>query len=277
MHKSATKCNEIIGKWCKNKHGASKIIDTLETYHFVHRSGAAPTGCPRPTNHPLPSPLPWAKLWCHQQQRGISKARRFQILRSTTDVSAGGVRICCSRHAQEGPRIVEGIGCSLLRGTVDLFYNGRADVRTKYGGRRRARCRKLPIAHHSSEAHTILGQKGCITTSAGQRRPPGQTAVTALGVQPPLSHLRSPPKASETNRLRCRRPQSPTATAAPGIQPPPPARGQTSAAALGSPSTWSGLTGRTEAKDWHNDLLKKVHIENLMEDERARIMEKEEE
>jgi hypothetical protein len=33
MHKSATKCNETVGKWCKNKHGASKIIDTLETYH----------------------------------------------------------------------------------------------------------------------------------------------------------------------------------------------------------------------------------------------------
>jgi hypothetical protein len=32
MHKSATKCNEIVGKWCKNKHRASKIIDTLETY-----------------------------------------------------------------------------------------------------------------------------------------------------------------------------------------------------------------------------------------------------
>jgi hypothetical protein len=32
MHKSATKCNETIAKWCKNKHGASKIIDTLETY-----------------------------------------------------------------------------------------------------------------------------------------------------------------------------------------------------------------------------------------------------
>jgi hypothetical protein len=32
MHKSATKCNEIIGKWYKNKHGASKIIDTFETY-----------------------------------------------------------------------------------------------------------------------------------------------------------------------------------------------------------------------------------------------------
>jgi hypothetical protein len=35
MHKSATKCNEIVGKWCKNKHRASKIIDTLETYHLV--------------------------------------------------------------------------------------------------------------------------------------------------------------------------------------------------------------------------------------------------
>jgi hypothetical protein len=33
MHKSATKCNETLGKWCKNKHGASKIIDTLEMYH----------------------------------------------------------------------------------------------------------------------------------------------------------------------------------------------------------------------------------------------------
>jgi hypothetical protein len=32
MHKSATKCNETLRKWCKNKHGASKIIDTLETY-----------------------------------------------------------------------------------------------------------------------------------------------------------------------------------------------------------------------------------------------------
>jgi hypothetical protein len=33
MHKNATKCNKTIGKWCKNKHGASKIIDTFETYH----------------------------------------------------------------------------------------------------------------------------------------------------------------------------------------------------------------------------------------------------
>jgi hypothetical protein len=32
LHKNATKCNETQGKWCKNKHEASKIIDTFETY-----------------------------------------------------------------------------------------------------------------------------------------------------------------------------------------------------------------------------------------------------
>jgi hypothetical protein len=32
MHKNATKCNKTLSKWCKNKQGASKIIDTLETY-----------------------------------------------------------------------------------------------------------------------------------------------------------------------------------------------------------------------------------------------------
>jgi hypothetical protein len=37
MHKSATKCNETIDKWCKNKHGASKIIDTFETYQRTPR------------------------------------------------------------------------------------------------------------------------------------------------------------------------------------------------------------------------------------------------
>jgi hypothetical protein len=34
MHKNVTKCNETLNKWCKNKHGASKIIDTFETYHY---------------------------------------------------------------------------------------------------------------------------------------------------------------------------------------------------------------------------------------------------
>jgi hypothetical protein len=34
MHKSATKCNKTVGKWCRNKHGAKKIIDTFETYQI---------------------------------------------------------------------------------------------------------------------------------------------------------------------------------------------------------------------------------------------------
>jgi hypothetical protein len=29
MHKNATKCNKTQSKWCINKHGASKIIDSL--------------------------------------------------------------------------------------------------------------------------------------------------------------------------------------------------------------------------------------------------------
>jgi hypothetical protein len=32
MHKNATKCNKTLSKWCKNKHAASKIIHTFETY-----------------------------------------------------------------------------------------------------------------------------------------------------------------------------------------------------------------------------------------------------
>jgi hypothetical protein len=32
MHKNAMKYNKTLNKWFKNKHGASKIIDTFETY-----------------------------------------------------------------------------------------------------------------------------------------------------------------------------------------------------------------------------------------------------
>jgi hypothetical protein len=35
MHKNATKCNKTQSKWCINKHGASKIIDTFETYQAL--------------------------------------------------------------------------------------------------------------------------------------------------------------------------------------------------------------------------------------------------
>jgi hypothetical protein len=33
IHKNAMKCNKTQSKWRINKHGASKIIDTFETYH----------------------------------------------------------------------------------------------------------------------------------------------------------------------------------------------------------------------------------------------------
>jgi hypothetical protein len=52
MHKNATKCNEIIGKWCKNKHGASKIIDTFETYQaFITIYPSSPTWHHRLVKH----------------------------------------------------------------------------------------------------------------------------------------------------------------------------------------------------------------------------------
>jgi hypothetical protein len=35
------KCTETQGKWCKNKHGALKIIDTFETYQVSIGEGAA--------------------------------------------------------------------------------------------------------------------------------------------------------------------------------------------------------------------------------------------
>jgi hypothetical protein len=44
MYKNATKCNETIGKWCKTKHGASKIIDTFETYHTATVTAAKAAG-----------------------------------------------------------------------------------------------------------------------------------------------------------------------------------------------------------------------------------------
>jgi hypothetical protein len=48
MHKNATKCNETLNKWCKNKHGASKIIDTFETYHRLRVVGGGNEGAERP-------------------------------------------------------------------------------------------------------------------------------------------------------------------------------------------------------------------------------------
>jgi hypothetical protein len=44
MHKNATKCNKTQRKWCINKHGASKIIDTFETYQSARGGIGMATG-----------------------------------------------------------------------------------------------------------------------------------------------------------------------------------------------------------------------------------------
>jgi hypothetical protein len=55
MHKNATKCNKTLSKWCKNKHGALKIIDTFETYQlFKKAKGYAP----KLVSLILPTPTP---------------------------------------------------------------------------------------------------------------------------------------------------------------------------------------------------------------------------
>jgi hypothetical protein len=40
MRKNAMKCNKTQSKWCINKHGSSKIIDTFETYYIPEDQAA---------------------------------------------------------------------------------------------------------------------------------------------------------------------------------------------------------------------------------------------
>jgi hypothetical protein len=59
MHKNAKKCNKTQSKWCKNKHGASKIIDTFETYHNQNKKKRKKRGTPpwfvKVGGHPMES------------------------------------------------------------------------------------------------------------------------------------------------------------------------------------------------------------------------------
>jgi hypothetical protein len=58
MHKNATKCNKILSKWCKNKHGASKIIDTFETYQVLSENVPSPV-----QGQSLEIATKWADEW----------------------------------------------------------------------------------------------------------------------------------------------------------------------------------------------------------------------
>jgi hypothetical protein len=74
MHKNATKCNKTQSKWCVNKHGASKIIDTFETYQLARSCDPYPRPSwlqwiSRPTR-PSPASLP-PPAW----RKGIRRVR----------------------------------------------------------------------------------------------------------------------------------------------------------------------------------------------------------
>jgi hypothetical protein len=69
MHKSAMKCNKTVGKWCKNKHGASKIIDTFETYQPT--SSTIYLHCSKTTQGSLPATPHRSNNWINY---GLCKA-----------------------------------------------------------------------------------------------------------------------------------------------------------------------------------------------------------
>jgi hypothetical protein len=71
MHKNAMKCNKTLSKWCKNKHGASKIIDTFETYQPSRHQAAAPAVAPRTQ---VVEPIN-GELWHGLAQNRVDSAR----------------------------------------------------------------------------------------------------------------------------------------------------------------------------------------------------------
>jgi hypothetical protein len=99
MHKSATKCNKTVGKWCKNKHGASKIIDTLETYHeAIHTRCVSRPYLHKPTMHlMIMDHNPWYRdMWRNNKnntttiksiQDGIAK--HAPMLRGSLELELG--------------------------------------------------------------------------------------------------------------------------------------------------------------------------------------------
>jgi hypothetical protein len=90
MHKSATKCNETLGKWCKNKHGASKIIDALETYQCCFQQNCPGVSflCRNPTfrknpgkycKNPFLPEDPWSQS---TRRRGPRRAPHHLLVRA---------------------------------------------------------------------------------------------------------------------------------------------------------------------------------------------------
>jgi hypothetical protein len=97
MRKSAMKCNETLGKWCKNKHGASKIIDTFETYHAAseRRFRAFSSSPPPPLREdpvrPIWPPPRLIDVWtCWRRARGGSVVRGARGACRRREIAAEG-------------------------------------------------------------------------------------------------------------------------------------------------------------------------------------------
>jgi hypothetical protein len=93
MHKNAMKYNKTQSKWCINKHGASKIIDTFETYQpsrwwwvwcRAHRGEAfrAVAARRRP-------------CWCGCRGGGGSRQRDGAVLREVAMLLEHGIDVPC--------------------------------------------------------------------------------------------------------------------------------------------------------------------------------------
>jgi hypothetical protein len=135
------KCNETIGKWCKNKHGASKIIDTLETYH--------PITVPQPGNTPL-----------------VLKAQigTYDVDRVFMDAGSGINLIYAKtlRAMHISLEFLKPTDCS-FHGIVPGSANyplGRIALNVCFGNRQNYRREKLDceVMDWPSQYHAILGQ-----------------------------------------------------------------------------------------------------------------------
>jgi hypothetical protein len=72
MHKNATKCNKTLSKWCKNKHGASKIIDTFGTYQGpAHGASQTQTLCFPRCMGPLGHLQRADPFWCPKRSESV--------------------------------------------------------------------------------------------------------------------------------------------------------------------------------------------------------------
>jgi hypothetical protein len=92
MHKSATKCNETLSKWCKNKHGVSKIMDTFETYH----AAAGGSKKPKRSTATVDSDTLAVGHWCHSKfvDKDMRKAAKYGLLKDyAAEVRVAGPEI----------------------------------------------------------------------------------------------------------------------------------------------------------------------------------------